>query len=175
MASIFMRIDGLTDVKGAATVEDIGGKKGFFAINSMNWSAARSVSVNIGNANNADTGTISSNPISISRASDGASPYLTTFLFAPGKDGRTIEIVLTKPDRGGEGVVPYLIVTLEGARVADYAVSGFDGGLPDESFSLVYTSVSQVYYYEDQDGTISKGDTVKFDCPTAKLVSKANL
>lgn len=56
MASIFMRIDGLTSIKGAATIGDIGGKKGFFAVDNMSWGANRGVSVDVGNANNADKG-----------------------------------------------------------------------------------------------------------------------
>ncbi len=42
MASIYMRIDGTTP-KGAATVEKIGGKDGFFAIDTVNWSAVRAL------------------------------------------------------------------------------------------------------------------------------------
>ena len=38
MASIFMRIDGTTP-KGAATVDKINGKDGFFAIDSVTWNA----------------------------------------------------------------------------------------------------------------------------------------
>jgi len=170
-----MRIDGITSMKGTSTLENIGGKEGFFAINGMSWSADRSMVINIGNANNSDTGGIHLSPVMINRSSDGASPYLTTFLFAPGADGQTIEIVCTKPNRDGEGMDPYLIITLEGARVANYSVDCSDGSLPEENFALVYTTVSQVYYHEDANGTIAKGDTVKFDCPLGKAVSKAKL
>ena len=44
-----MRIDGNYAIKGSSTVTDIGGIKGFFAIDSMSWSAMRNVSVDIGN------------------------------------------------------------------------------------------------------------------------------
>ena len=46
MASIYMRIDGYSP-KGAATVEDIGGKKDFFAIESVSWSAVRGVGIDV--------------------------------------------------------------------------------------------------------------------------------
>ena len=173
MASIFMRIDGLNDIKGAATVADIGGKKGFFAIESVTWGANRGVAVDVGNANNADRGMVSLDAINISRTSDGATPHLATFLFAPGAEGKTIEILLTKPSRDGAGADPYLAITLEKARISNYLISGAEGSLPVESFSLTYTTLSNVYYQESDGGKIEKGATVKFDCTTGKLVSKA--
>ena len=174
MASIFMRIDGLTDIKGAATVGDIGGKKGFFAIDTMSWGANRGVNVDVGNANNADKGMVSLDAINVSRVSDGASPHLTTFLFAPGAEGKTVEILLTKPSRDGAGADPYLVMTLEKARIAGYNINGSDGNLPAEDFSLTYTTLTKVYYQEGDGGKIEKGDTVKFDCTTGKLESKAS-
>lgn len=174
MASIFMRIDGIDSIKGAATVGDIGGKKGFFAISNMSWGANRGVSVDVGNANNADKGMVSLDAITVDRMSDGASPHLTTFLFAPGAEGKTVEILLTKPSRDGSGADPYLVLTLEKARIASYTISGSDGSLPSEHFSLTYTTLTQVYYQEDDGGKIAKGDTVKFDCTSGKLESKAS-
>lgn len=173
MASIYMRIDGLNSIKGAATVGEIGGKKGFFAIDTMSWGANRGVSVDVGNANNADKGMVSLDSVSVSRASDGASPHLTTFLFAPGAEGKTVEILLTKPSRDGAGADPYLVLTMEKARIASYNVSGSDGNLPVEDYSLTYTTLTLVYYHEGDGGKIEKGDTVKFDCTTGKLESKA--
>lgn len=173
MASIYMRIDGLDSIKGAATVGEIGGKKGFFAIDNMSWGANRGVSVDVGNANNADKGMVSLDAVSVSRISDGASPHLTTFLFAPGAEGKTVEILLTKPSREGNGADPYLVITMEKARIGNYNVSGSDGNLPTEDFSLTYTTLTLVYYNEADGGKIEKGDTVKFDCTTGKLESKA--
>lgn len=168
-----MRIDGLNSIKGAATVGEIGGKKGFFAIDTMSWGAIRGVSINVGNANNADKGMVSLDAVSVSRVSDGASPHLTTFLFAPGAEGKTVEILLTKPSREGNGADPYLVITMEKARIGNYNVSGSDGSLPIEMFSLTYTALTLVYYNEADGGKIEKGDTVKFDCTTGKLESKA--
>ena len=48
MASIYMRIDGLDSIKGAATIGEIGGKKGFFAIDNVSWGAVRGVGVDVG-------------------------------------------------------------------------------------------------------------------------------
>lgn len=173
MASIFMRIDGIDTIKGAATIGDIGSKKGFFAIENMSWGAVRGVSVDVGNANNADQGMVALGELNISRTSDGASPHLTTFLFSPGTEGKTIDLLMTKPSRTGDGADPYLIITLEKARMSNYNISCNDGTLPGESFSLTYTIVSLVYYNENDGGEIEKGDTIKYDVTTAKLESKA--
>ncbi|MFC6670685.1 Hcp family type VI secretion system effector [Marinobacterium aestuariivivens] len=174
MASIFMRIDGLESIKGAATVTDIGNKKGFFAVDQVSWGANRGVSVNIGNGNNADKGMADLGEVVINRTSDGASPHLTTFLFSPGAEGKTVEIVMTKPNREGGGLDPYLVITLEKARMSHYSLDCSDGNLPHESLHLTYTTISQVYYVESTGGKIEKGDTVKFDTTTGKLESKAS-
>ncbi|GAA5647403.1 MULTISPECIES: Hcp family type VI secretion system effector [Vibrio] len=173
MASIFMRIDGTTP-KGAATVEKIGGKDGFFAIGNVSWGAVRGVGIDVGNANNADQGMVALGEINISRACDGASPYLTTFLYAPGAEGKTVEIVMTKPNREGSGADPYLILTLTAARMASYNMTGSDGALPNEAFSLTYTKISKAYYIEAEGGKIEKGPEVGFDATTAKVTSTAS-
>ncbi|EPJ50773.1 MAG: hypothetical protein OFPI_19270 [Osedax symbiont Rs2] len=173
MASMFMRIDGIDTIKGGATVSEIGGKKGVFAIDTMSWGGVRGVSIDVGNANNADKGMVALGEVSLSRGSDGASPHLTTMLFAPGAEGKKIEIIMTKPDRGGDKIQPHLIFTLEKCRISNYQVSCTDGNLPVETFSLIYTVISITYYNEGTDGSIEKGDTIKFDVTTAKLESKA--
>ncbi|MEH6470517.1 MAG: type VI secretion system tube protein Hcp [Halopseudomonas sp.] len=173
MASIFMRIDGLDSIKGAATVGEIGGKKGFFALDNMSWGATRGVSVDVGNAANADQGMVGLSDVHINRASDGASPHLTTFLFSPGAEGKTVEIMLTKPSREGSGMDPYMVITLDKARMSEYKMRCNDGGLPSEEFALVYSAISKVYYYESDSGKIEKGDTVKYDVTLGKLESKA--
>ena len=175
MASIFMRIDGLTSIKGGATVDKIGGKEGFFAIENVSWNADRDVTIDLGNANNADKGMGGLGKVVVKRTSDGASPYLTTLLFSPGDDGKTIEIVMTKPSRAGDGMEPYMVITLEKARMAHYNIDCHDGQLPQEDLDLVYTTFSTVYYTEGVDGKIEKGDTVKFDTTTNTVVSKASL
>jgi type VI secretion system secreted protein Hcp len=175
MATIFMRIDGIDTINGAATIGEVGGKKGFFAIDSLSWGAVRGVTVDVGNANNADQGMVGLGELSVSRQSDGASPLLTTFLFSPGAEGKTCEIMITKPSREGNGADPYLVITVEKSRIASYNVGCGDGSLPSESFSLAYATMSLTYYYEDDAGTIQKGDVIKYDVPTATLSSKANL
>ncbi|MCF1427722.1 MAG: type VI secretion system tube protein Hcp [Shewanella sp.] len=172
MASIFMRIDGYNP-EGAATVEKINGKEGFFAIDTVNWGAVRGVDINVGDANNADQGMVALGEVNITRGCDGASAYLTSFLYKPGSEGKTIEIIMTKPNREGLGADPYLILTLTSARIASYNFGAYDGQLPKESFSLTYTEIAKKYYVENEKGAIKKASEVGFNTSTAKITSTA--
>ncbi|MCL9783149.1 type VI secretion system tube protein Hcp [Vibrio sp. S4M6] len=173
MAGLYMTIDGYTP-KGAATVEDIGGKKNLIAIDSLSWSAVRGVGIDVGNANNADQGMVALGEINFSRGADGASPYLTTFLYSPGDTGKKVEFVVSKPDRGGKGMVPVMLITLTEARVSSYNMGCNDGSLPSESVSLVYSTITKAYYYEDEGGKITKGPEVAFDVPKGQATSLAS-
>lgn len=175
MASIYMRIDGNDEIKGSATVTDIGGKKGFFALDSSSWSAMRNVSVDIGNADNSDGGMVALGEFQCSKPFDGASPYITTFLFAPGEKGKKVEIVFTKPNREGKGLIPYLVVTLENARISNYSVSGSDGTQPSENFAMTYSTIAQTYYVESEGGKVDKAAEVAFDTTSAEITSQADL
>ena len=175
MASIYMRIDGNDTITGSATVTDIGGKKGFFALDSMTWSAMRNVTVDIGNSDNNDGGMVALGEVQCSKQLDGASPFLTTFLFSPGEKGKKIELVFTKPNREGKGLVPYLILTLESARMSSYSIAGSDGSQPSENFSMTYTTIAYTYYNEEDGGKIAKAAEVAFDTQTAEITSQADL
>jgi type VI secretion system secreted protein Hcp len=173
MANLYMRIDGLTSIKGSATLEEIGGKKGFMPIDSAQFGVGRSINISVGAATSGEMGTVNFADISVARGSDGASPYLQTFFFAPSDSGKTVEIVVTKADRTGEGLVPSMLITMEEARMSSYSLTANNGAT--DNFSLAYTKVSIAHYIEEADGTIQKSDTVTFDLKTAKLVSKAAL
>ena len=79
MATLFMRIDKNDKIKGGATVEKIGGKEGWFALQSVSWSGARGVNIEIGNAENRDSGIVHMGELSCSKTYDGASPFMSTF------------------------------------------------------------------------------------------------
>lgn len=175
MATTYMRIDKLDSIKGAASVEEINGKKGFMKIDTVSWGMSRHIYMDVGANKNPDSGSFAFQDVSVARTSDGASAYLTTFFFAPGDKGRTVEIMFTKTNRNGDGLVPSLIITLSDARVSNYQLSGGSGGETMESFSLFYSQYEMVYYSEDENGKIVKDNTVKFDLGAAKLLSKANL
>ena len=172
--ALYMKLDKLDTIEGAATLPDVGGKKGLFALSAAQWGAGRPIHIEVGSSTHAESGQISLADVTISRSCDGASPFLQTFFFQPGGKGRTIDLVHTKSDRKGAGQIPSLIMTLEEARMTSYNISMTDG-VPQEQFSLAYTAISVTHYNEGDDGEIKKGDVVKFDLATAKLVSMAKL
>lgn len=172
--AIYMKIDKLDDIKGSATLKEVGGKKGLIPIDSLNWGTSRSVRIQVGAASGAETGQVAVSDVSISRSADGASPYIETFFFAPTADGKTVEFLLTKADRDGAGEIPSMIISLEEARPNAYNISCQQSSA-QETFSIAYTSFAITHYTEDEGGKIEKGDTIKFDLKTAQLVSKATL
>ncbi|WP_087024139.1 Hcp family type VI secretion system effector [Thaumasiovibrio subtropicus] len=171
MASIFMRIDGV-DVKGGATITGLEGS-GWFALASYSWGGNRNVAMDIGNANNADSGMVSVNEITITKQVDGASEDLLSFLFNPGKEGKTVEIAFTKPESAGQGAIVYFQIKLSNSRLVSYNVTGTDGVQPTETVSLAYVEISQKHNYELEDGEMKDGGIVTYNIPQGKLLSGA--
>ncbi len=169
MASIYMRIEGV-DVKGGATVEGLEGNS-WFAISSYSWGGVRNVAMDIGNGNNADAGMVALSEVNIAKQVDGASEDLLSYLFNPGKEGKTVEIAFTKPESDGSGAKLYFQVKLSKARLVSYNVSGSDGSQPFESISLSYVEISQKHNYELDGGEIKDGGIVTYNLPQGKLLS----
>lgn len=166
MSNIYMRIDGINDFKGMATVKEIAGKKGFFPLSSFGMSFSRSIYVAVGSAGDAETGIPVLSDISISREPDNASGILETLFFAPSDKGKTIEIVETKTKNDGGGLVPRRIITMEEARISSYSTTNGASNI-----SIAYTVLSVTHYYETEAGAVEKGDVVKFDLKTGTLES----
>lgn len=166
MSGYYMRIDGIDDFKGMATVKEIASKKGFFPISDVDFGFSRSIYVAVGSANDAETGVPAIGDINIKRGNDAASAILETLFFAPGKAGKTIEIVITKTQNDGKGLQPTLVVTLEEARLSSYFYAG-----DQTSMSIAFTVISIAHYYETEAGEVVKSDTVKFDLKLGELVS----
>nr|WP_314265688.1 type VI secretion system tube protein Hcp [uncultured Moellerella sp.] len=169
MASIYMQIAGV-DVKGGATVVGLEGDN-WFAIESYNWAAARNVAMDIGNGNNADSGMVSIQPISIAKQIDGASEDLLSYLFNPGKDGKTIKIAFTKPEADGSGAKVYFKIELSKARLISYSIGGYEGGQPHEMITLSYVEIHQRHSYELEGGELKEGGIVTYNVSQGKLLS----
>ena len=166
MSGLFMRIDGIDDFKGMASVKEIAGKKGFFPIASFNMGYSRSIYVAVGSAGDAETGVPAISDIAVVREPDAASAIMETLFFSPGDKGKTFEIVETKADNKGDGMIPRRIVTIEEGRLSSYATD------PNScQMSLAFTTISVTHYIEDGAGGVEKGDVVKFDLRSGKLVS----
>ena len=76
--------------------------------------------------NNSDQGMFALGEVNITRDLIWRYSTSTTFLYAPGSEGKTIEVVMTKPNREGSGADPYLIVTMKTARMSSYNMAQTD-------------------------------------------------
>lgn len=166
MASIFMRIDGIKDFKGMASIGKINNETGYFPISSFSFGFSRSVFIDVGSAQNAEVGAPTVGDVVVERESDAASPLLKTLFFAPGENGRTIEIIETKAKRDGKGLVPVQVITLEEARISSYmAQPGVN------SITIAFTTIESKHWYETEAGGVEKSDVVKFNLKNADLSS----
>ena len=59
MANVYLRIDKLEEVKGSATLEDIGGKKGWMPVDHMNFGLSRDINIEVGAATSGEMGSFS--------------------------------------------------------------------------------------------------------------------
>ena len=170
----YMRVDGVTP-KQTATVEKIGGKDNLFPISSVQYGGGRSIYVEVGSSGSADVSQVSISELTVTRTTDGASAALQTLLFAPSAAAKTMEIIVPTMDRDGKGLIPQQLITLEEARISSYSASGGGEGPTSESVSVSFTSIAIAHYTQDTSGEVKKGDTVKFDLKTGKLVSQASV
>ena len=177
MANMFMKL-GEAQSKGEATAEYTGGDsvsaKGWFAIRSFSWGAARSVSMDIGNGMNRDSGMVAMSEITVSKEMDGASENILSRMYVPGDNGDTVDIIVTKPDRSGQGSQVYLQIQLSNARIVNYSLSAADGATPFESLALAYSKVKVKHWNEGEGGKLEAGGDVTYDLPTGKAESHSS-
>jgi type VI secretion system secreted protein Hcp len=166
MANTYMRIEGIDDFKGMASVADVGGKKGLFPIESLSYGFSRSIHIDVGSSGDAETGLPVLSDVSVNRSDDGASAVLQTLFFSPGAKGKTIEFVSTRTATDGKGLQPTQVITLEEARISSYSA-----GSGSSTVSIAYTTISVAHYFEGTGGLVEKSDTVKFNLKDGQLVS----
>ena len=176
MANIYMKIGDL-ETAGDATASYTGdagvSEGGWFAIRSFNWGAARNVSMDIGNGMNRDAGMVAMSEISVAKELDGASENILSHMYVPGESGDTVEIIVTKPARTGQGAEVYLHIILEQARIVNYSLSGSDGATPFENLALAYSKVTFKHWHEEEGGNLVAGGDVTYDLPTGVAESHA--
>ncbi|MET4695659.1 Hcp family type VI secretion system effector [Endozoicomonas lisbonensis] len=178
MANMFMKL-GKNKIKGGATSLYTGGdktsKSGWFAIRSLSWRASRSVSMDIGNGMNRDSGMVAMSEITFTKEMDGASEVLLSRMYVPGKDGDTVDIIITKPDRSGQGAEVYLHLQLSNARIVDINLNIADGATPFECYALAYSKILLKHWNETAGGMLEAGGDVTYDLPTGKAESHADV
>lgn len=177
MANMFMKL-GDTQGKGDATAEYTGGdsvsEKGWFAVRSLSWGASRQVSMDIGNGMNSDSGMVHMSEVTVTKEMDGATENIISRMYVPGNDGDTVDLIITKPDRAGQGSQVYLQIQLTHSRVVNYSLSAADGSTPFESLSLSYTKLKMKHWNEGEGGKLDPEGEVTFDLLTGKAESHSS-
>ena len=163
--------------KGDATALFTGGDnvgtKGFFCIRSLSWGASRSVSMDIGNGMNRDSGMVAMGEMTVTKELDGASENILSRMYVPGDEGDIVDIIVTKRDIGGKGSMVYLQFQLTNGRIVNYSLSAADGAIPFESFALAYSKVRFKHWNEAPGGKLAAGGDVTYDLPTGVAESYA--
>ena len=176
MANMFMKLG--DRVKNGSTAIVQGGSKkmgpkGWFSIRSLSWHGSRNIPMNTGDGFNWDTGELSLSELMLTKEMCGASEVLLSRLYVPGTKGDPVDIIITKPDRTGQGVVVYLHVQVSHARIVDYNISIADGATPFESLALAYSRIGVKHWNEDEGGELQAGGDVTFDLATGQAMSHA--
>ncbi len=174
MASHYMRIQGAKP-KGAATATLSGGvslaKDGWFAISRFQWGAVRSVSMQIGDGANADSGMAGLQEVIISKTLCGASEEILSCMFLPGPTGHTIDLIATKPGRDDKGLQVYLQLKLEKARIVSYSIDGAGDNQPKETLSIAYDIFRYQHWHETVGGQLEAGGKFAFSLATGAVMS----
>lgn len=182
MSTLFMRIRGIDDVKGASQVAGDailtnGGST--VVIDGMKWGVTRDVKMDVGNGNNSDTGLLSVGSVEITKAVDGISPSIMTLLFKPVKN-RVVDIVYGIPDATGKGVRQQFTFTLDGARVVSYEVTtktDDNGSKPAEKVVLSCTEIVTKFNPTGINGAFgdATADMVDYNISTNTLLAGTDM
>ena len=178
MANMFMNMGAKRVKNGSTALVQSGGSKkiaprGWFAIRSLSWHGSRNIPMRIGDGYNQDTGELTLSEIMLTKEMCGASEVLLSRFYVPGKKGDTVDVIITKPDRTGQGVIVYLHVQVSHARIVDYNISIADGATPFESLALAYSQIGVKHWNEDEGGELKAGGDVTFDLSSGQAVSHA--
>ncbi len=183
MASLFMRVHGLKDVKGSSDfVGDVktNSDGDTFEIEGIDWKVGRGINMDVGNGNNSDTGKLTSSNIVVTKEVDGLTPSLMTILFKP-KKGRVVDFIYAVPNPSGKGLTQQYVFTIDGARIVDCKLttetSDEDGSVPMEKITFAFGSIVSKYIPTDITGAMGEAtaDIVVYDFGTGELESGTDM
>ncbi len=185
MDPLFLCIHGIKNIVGAAQVKLLDKSIGkdvdsWLPIMSAEWNVTRTVTMDVGNANNSDTGEVTAGELIITKKVDGLTPALNTILYKPIK-GRCFDIIYTTPEMDGSGLVSQRELTFSDAKVIDYSVSTDNdeeaGSTPIETIKISYECLIAKFNPTDALGVYGERTTsmVVYDFTTAKLEAGAEM
>lgn len=166
---MYMKLEGSVIEGGGATIKGLDGD-GWFAISSYDFAQYREYVMDIGNANNGDSGGKGIAPCFISKPLCPASHVLNSFFYSPGATGKDVALCITKPARDGKGDVPHLISFLVGARLNSYTVTCSEG-VQRETFGVTFNEIETEYFNENENGEITTVGKTGFDVASGEMTS----
>ncbi len=175
MATYYMNIEGQKP-KGAATLDKFSGgdglpKDGWFAVNSFDWGASRSIGMDVGDHHNMDSGSCLMHELRINKSLCGAYENLLSLLISPSNEGKKLFLIGTKPERSAnQGPEVYLQVTLEEARLSYFSMSGSDG-TPGVEYHIAYSMFHIKHWFEASSGELTPGGLIAYNVKTASAES----
>ena len=178
MATYYMNIEGQVP-KGAATLEKFSGgdglpKEGWFAIQSFEWGASRSIGMDIGDHHNLDSGTCMMHEVRVHKTLCGAYENILSLLISPTNENKKLYMIATKPERSAtQGPEVYLQVVLEDVRLSYFAMSGAEGP-PVVQYHITYSLFKIKHWYETSAGELTPGGLVSYNLKTASAESTVN-
>lgn len=169
---LYLQIEGITP-DGAVTMEKVGDLDKLIRIDSANISRANALYLEVGNMADITGGNMGFSELSVSRTADPVTSQLTTWFYKQVQDPKLVKMVVTRAGGGTVGDIPVYMAEMDGCFITSQNFSvGFDGDL-QESLSLVYQSISEVFYTRESDGSFKKGAAVKYDLAKNTMVSGA--
>jgi type VI secretion system secreted protein Hcp len=181
MDSLLMKVQGFKGLIGASSMSKVVDQKGdSFPLISAEWAISRNVSMDLGNANNSDSGEIVGGTITVTRYVDGLSPALNTIFFKPQK-GRQIDFIYGTPETDGSGFVRQRVLVITDAKVVDYKVSteGDDesGFVPVETIVFSFADLVTQFFPTLASGALGEitNDMVEYDFTQSKLVAGSKI
>jgi type VI secretion system secreted protein Hcp len=153
----------ITGIKGESNAE---GKADWIDISSWSWGISNPVT--IATTKGASGGKASVSGINLMKATDVSSAGIQKALLQ-GTHIPDVKLHLLK-QTGSANPEVYLELDMKDCYIESFQVSGSDGsnGAIMESVSIAFKSYSYTYSTQGSDGTLAKGQPVKYDLTTHK-------
>lgn len=150
------------DIKGDATAD---GHEGWIELNSFQWGVGRGISSPTGGSADRESSAPSVSEITVSKATDNASPKLLNEALQG--EGVKVVIDFCKTDKSKLEV--YMTYTLTDSMVSGYSLSS-GGDRPTESLSLNFTKIEYKNIPQSIKGETGTPETVTYDLGKATVL-----
>lgn len=157
--AIYMKYDG---IDGNVTAD---GYAGHIAINDVNFSVGRGITMEAGNMSNREATRPTISEITLTKFADTSVPSLFKESVT-GSAGKTVVLKFVRT--GADKVQEFMDYTLENCMVSGYSIAADAEGEPVETITLSFAKIMINYNDHDLTNTTSNPQRVGYDLTTAK-------